>query len=124
MTKTLWCWRCKMDIPMLEDDEFEQVLAARKSGERRSVFHRLWQRREDIRGRFGQEKMLRAYNDITGFDETNPNAVYHHVVSAYGPPCEACGKVLRTPTASGCLECGEKRPAGNWMEHRTVPLKS
>jgi hypothetical protein len=46
------------------------------------------------------------YNRITGFAETNWNAVWHHRISIYGPPCLRCGKVLRTPIAFKCFECG------------------
>lgn len=49
--------------------------------------------------------MLWEYRRITGFRETNPNAVAHHVVSMYGPPCKACGKPLRTPRAKFCAAC-------------------
>jgi hypothetical protein len=27
--KMLWCWRCKTEVPMLEDDEYRQVTALR-----------------------------------------------------------------------------------------------
>lgn len=23
--KNLWCWRCKMEIPMLDEEEFDQA---------------------------------------------------------------------------------------------------
>jgi hypothetical protein len=39
------------------------------------------------------------YEHITGLHEENPNAIYHHVLSMYGPPCANCGKPLRTPRA-------------------------
>jgi len=41
--------------------------------------------------------VLREYERITGFHETNPNAVYHHRLALYGPGCSNCGKPLRTP---------------------------
>ena len=25
----LWCWRCKCEVPMLDDDEFSRVLSKR-----------------------------------------------------------------------------------------------
>lgn len=49
---------------------------------------------------------LRLYRDLTGFPETNHNAIWHHRVSLYGPPCVACGKPLRTPRATLCAACG------------------
>lgn len=47
-----------------------------------------------------------GYEMFTGVAETNPNAVWHHVASLYGPPCPACGKPLRTPRARLCAACG------------------
>jgi hypothetical protein len=43
--------------------------------------------------------MLDAYERITGQKESNPNAIGHHRVSLYGPPCKSCGKPLRSPLA-------------------------
>lgn len=49
---------------------------------------------------------LKLYNEITGFGETNVNAIWHHRASSYGPSCSNCGKPLRTPQASFCAACG------------------
>jgi hypothetical protein len=50
--------------------------------------------------------MLEMYRLLTGFEETNPNAVFHHVAELYGPPCPQCRKPLRTPAARFCAACG------------------
>jgi hypothetical protein len=49
--------------------------------------------------------MLREYKRITGFPETNPMALYHHKIWMHGPPCEYCGKPLRTPDVKLCGAC-------------------
>ncbi len=54
-------------------------------------------------------RALDVYEEITGFRETNPDALYHHRLSVYGPPCNACGKPLRTPQARSCAACGAVR---------------
>jgi hypothetical protein len=73
--KILWCWRCKTEVPMLDDDEFRRVMSLRGTGD-----GDLWERQ------FGP--VLREYERITGVKETNINALYHHVESLYGPPCQ------------------------------------
>lgn len=50
---------------------------------------------------------LERYFQITGFRETNPDALWHHRISEFGPPCNVCGKPLRTPRAKLCAACGE-----------------
>lgn len=49
---------------------------------------------------------LDRYEQMTGFPETNVNALWHHRLSELGPPCSACGKPLRTQVARFCAECG------------------
>jgi len=49
---------------------------------------------------------LQRYFEITGFRETNINALWHHRLSLFGPPCSLCGKPIRTPRAKMCAECG------------------
>ena len=77
--KVQWCWRCKMDIPMLDEDEFSLVM---------TEFHA---NRPD-----GRKAMMAEYNRLTGFLESNPNAVWHHRISIYGPSSPAversCGR--------------------------------
>ena len=92
----LWCWRCKSEMPMLDEDEFADVIARFERGAK-SV--------KEFRARSGEplkrvplaehfKEMLARYEAITGFKETNPNAVWHHRLSLYGPPCGQCGLFL------------------------------
>jgi hypothetical protein len=53
--------------------------------------------------------LLDYYKEVTSWDETVPNAIMHHRIAQYGPPCEKCGKPYRTPKASFCAACGHKR---------------
>src|SRR5579864_4312383 len=93
LMKMLWCWRCKAEMPMLEDDEYNRVTSFRPSVERG----------QSLQQRFAG--MLAEYERITGFRETNPNAVFHRRLSNYGPPCRFCAKPLRTPKARLCGHC-------------------
>jgi hypothetical protein len=90
--KILWCWRCKLEIPMLDEAEFRQV---GKFGKR-------------IPGETLEEEFapfLHEYERMTGFHETNFNAIYHHRLSLYGPPSQNCEKPLRSPKAKLCGAC-------------------
>ena len=91
--KVLSCWRCKAEVAMLEDDEFNRVSSLLNTGTEGSARERM----------FGPPQ--REYERIAGLREANPNAIYHHVSSMYGPPCANCGKPLRTPRAQICGFC-------------------
>lgn len=86
-----YCWRCKLMVPMLTDEEHENVLA-KANGD--------------------SEALSLAIKEITGRYETSPYALFHHVSRFFGPDCQNCGRPLRTPKASYCAECGHyKLPA-------------
>ena len=94
--KVMWCWRCRMEIPMLEPDEARQVWGMHFLGWRLStaVSHRIFDQcgdrhLVDERLVFEHESggMLREYERITGLHETSPAVMYHHLVGLYGPPC-------------------------------------
>jgi hypothetical protein len=107
--KTMFCWRCQMDIPMLDEEEFGIVSELLSQGMRFTEEfrqkHGLSMQGSYIKERF--TPALRKYHEITGFEETVANAVIHHRISLYGPPCKRCRKPLRSPKAAFCAACGE-----------------
>jgi hypothetical protein len=96
--KSLWCWRCKMIIPMLNEQEFQKAQLLYSEGMKTKTTNR------EVRFK----KLLDYYFEITGFQETEPNAIMHHRIDQYGLPCESCGKPYRTPKATFCAACGHK----------------
>jgi hypothetical protein len=102
--KTLWCCYCKRDVPMLDDAEFALV----------------WGKHNVPPGMDGRQAVLAEYNRLTGSSETNWHVVFHHQISRHGPPCPRCGKVLRTPVAYKCFECGHQVHLPNWSFLFTV----
>lgn len=107
MPQTIYCWRCQKELPMLTDDEWKEVAPLLVTAINQIKAYRALHQcslLEASAERFGDEA-LAAYERITGFKETNPNALFHHRLSIYGPPCHACGKPLRTPQARHCAMC-------------------
>ena len=94
---------------MLDDEEWDEVhphlTNAIEQIKRYRAEHGVSLNEARAKG-YGREALER-YFQITGFRETNPNALWHHRLSDLGPPCRACGKPLRTPRAKLCAECGE-----------------
>lgn len=111
MPKTMYCWRCRIDIPMLTEDEWDQVcphLVNALDQIKRYRDEHACSLAEATQKGFGQGA-LEQYRRLTGFNETNPNALFHHRISLYGPPCTGCGKPLRTPQARVCAMCSTPR---------------
>jgi len=91
--KILYCWRCQMDVPMLDEAEWAPVEAFLMCEVTRNM----------------NRQALDEYERVTGYRETNPAALWHHRILVYGPPCTHCGKPLRTRQAKLCAACGEPR---------------
>lgn len=98
--KILWCWRCRMEVPMLEGEEGKKAYELYSAAFRNSSGNTMQERFKGL---------IEYYKEVTGEEETNPNAIIHHIVEIYGPQCEKCGKPYRTSKASFCAGCGNKR---------------
>jgi len=88
-----------MEVPMLNNEEY--AIASKLYSKGLKVLKK--NRQEHFK------EVLDYYNDLTGFGETQPNAIMHHALEYIGPDCECCGKPYRTPKAILCVACGNKR---------------
>ena len=85
-----------MEVPMLDEEEFSKI---------EKLYREAFSKKGlPIDDRFQQ--MRETYHAITGYFESNQNAIMHHRISIFGPPCNNCGKPLRTPEAAFCAACG------------------
>ncbi len=105
--KLLWCWRCKTEVSMLDDEEYAIVyklysdilrsIKLAKPGVSPASDDVVHERFAPVR---------EAYFLITGVREEKTHVFLHHALSSFGPPCRSCGKPLRTPAAKLCAACG------------------
>ncbi|WP_162631778.1 hypothetical protein [Burkholderia sp. JP2-270] len=85
MPQTIYCWRCKIDVPMLTEDEWLLVNPE-------TVFEQIKQYRKETGVILAEAYQINkglpdpaAYERITGFRETNAYALMYHQLKLYGP---------------------------------------
>lgn len=101
-----------MEIPMLNEGEYAidyklygKGFQNRKGGVKRDLCFK---------------ELLDYYKDVTGFEETEPNAIMHHRIAYYWANCPKCNKSLRTKKARYCVECGFGKE--DFLNQETKPL--
>lgn len=115
MPTNLWCWRCQAMKPMLTEAEWaelEPLLTAHTEAViryRRDHGSSLAEALSEV----SPTAILDAYERLTGERETDLEVIRHHRTSLYGPPCGNCGRPLRTPRATMCVECGSRVRSGD-----------
>ena len=95
-------------MPMLDEEEYavawrlygDGMRVTKESGQQGKVWLKDAPPKEE---RF--RPLLTWYEELTGFHETNNNAIMHHRLALYGPPCQRCRKPLRSPQAKLCGAC-------------------
>ena len=114
--KMLYCWRCQIEVPMLDEEEYRIIRdvdrdcarAFKEAGSKQSnaPFH-LKKSDEELRSIYFAP-LFAKYTEITGFSSTvyDNTELLNHRLSNCGPMCKQCNKPLRTNTATKCTECG------------------
>ena len=101
----VWCWRCKAWVHALDQSEYRCIYALFRDNivlvkEARSQGQTL----DEARSQYAP--MIAAYEKLTGDVGVSAEEILKHRIGDFGPPCEGCGKNLRTPRAAKCFECG------------------
>ena len=106
--KMQYCWRCRMEVPMLDEDEYSSIAA---------LYDECRQAVKDYRRDHGTtlwetpvvdifQPVREEYERLTGWQDMYHGAIIRHRLASFGPPCEQCGRPLRTAKAVFCAECG------------------
>jgi hypothetical protein len=102
-----YCWRCKCEVPMLDEIEWAHVSPYLEETLRAVKAYRADTGAGLIEAkRHVADQACDAFERLTGYKETNYLAIYHHRLLHFGPPCHRCGNLLRTPRARFCAACG------------------
>jgi|ERR1700722_1981284 hypothetical protein len=103
----LWCWRCKCEMPMLDEQEYAEIAALHRTCTESVKRYReatgASLKNTPLKELF--TPLLNRYESLTGYKETDHNAIRHHRLSLCGPPCHCCGRPLRAPKAKLCASC-------------------
>jgi hypothetical protein len=96
-----------MDIPMMEEHEWGQISPYLENMVLKIKEYRTSHNCDLATARSGVlDLACEKYNEITGFNETNGLALWHHRLSDWGAECKNCGQLFRTPKAKFCANCG------------------
>jgi len=97
-----------MEMPMLDETEFAEV-AKLYSAAIKGVKHFRETTGSDLKHPTVSDffsPVRKKYEQLTGMRGLHENAIMHHRIVIYGPPCARCGKPLRTAKARLCANCG------------------
>lgn len=103
-----YCWRCRADVPMLDETEFAAVEQVHRDCTANVKAYREEHRTalEDAPRADLMRPVLDTYRELTGVTADDADHVLKHRLALIGPPCVACGRPLRTPRAAVCAACG------------------
>ena len=105
----VYCWRVREFLAMLDEDEWEEMHPYLND-----TINRIKEYREKHNCDLATAKKnfnLEATNkfeELTGYKDIPYDLIFYLRRSDYGPQCQHCNKVLRTPKAKFCAECGRK----------------
>jgi hypothetical protein len=106
--KVQWCWRCKKDVSMFDEEEYAILDRLYTEGLEASKQYMQWHDVPANKIPFSESfcALIDMHAKMTGIRDMNHDEIRKHRIIDYGPPCPSCGKVLRTPEAKKCYECG------------------
>ncbi len=106
--KELWCWRCRMNVPMFDEDELVEMNSIYRKCLLQSKKMRIT--RQDSIAVINNEafRPLTEWHHLQTGADCTVDEMRHHRAFLFGPNCKICNKPLRSPRAKRCAECGTR----------------
>ena len=109
MAELHYCWRCRMNHHFFDEDEWAEISPLLAPGRRALIAYcndkKVSMDRAELEN-INKLPIFLKYKELTGAENSCINSIWHHRRSDFGAPCPSCGKLLRTPRAKLCAECG------------------
>lgn len=115
MPRTEYTFRLQMSVPLLTEDEWQEVrdlLKDRVLGMKEHLRANQCSLSEAAQNELIGQRALARYEELTGYKLNHPDQLWAVRMSLYGELCPNCGKPFRTPSARMCAECGYALPNG------------
>lgn len=104
-----YCWRCKIEMPFLEEEEWQQVAPLLGDAVREIKAYRAKHQCDLATARrMVMSEAMTMFEALTGMPGVHFDVIFHHRLADWGPECKKCGHLFRTPRASYCANCGQK----------------
>ena len=113
--KTYFCWKCKRDMPFLDEYEWSMIEPHLKQGildvqqYRKNTGVNLIAAQAVVR-----PEVMALFSKISGMENIQADVIFHYRLKIWGAECMFCGHLLRTPQAEFCAHCGQHAKPNNF----------
>jgi hypothetical protein len=106
--RRLYCWRCKEEVPAFSEDEWKQIQPLWSRAIDQANVQSAFALADAVAEHPAFQPVAEKYKQLTGEPMGTRCLTHFHRLKDFGPPCQACGKPLRTAKARFCAACGAK----------------
>lgn len=103
-----YCWRVEKELPMLNEAEWQQLSPLLTDTMKKIKAYRAEHGCDIPTARANcSPEAVAKFEELTGYKNMGYDVMFYLRRSSYGPKCNRCGKLFRTPQAKLCAACGQ-----------------
>lgn len=103
-----YCWKVDKYLPMLNEEEWEQLSPLLTDTIKKIKAYRAEHGSDIPTARANCcPEAVEKFEELTGYKNMGYDVMFYLRRSNYGPKCNKCSKLLRTPRAKLCVACGQ-----------------